>query len=727
MYFENIQNNDLIKIQEDELSSSLLEKIYSNPKIIRTAGTIFVIDRENKLIGCITKGDYIRSLNNNENVNINKNCKYIVDDFDKYNTIEKIEIDYPKIELLPIVDTSHKLLGAIRTKKRSERLESEYVKVCFSIIRHNKSYCEYFKRNVSRNIYLCGTDLRIVHGIGKLLLEQKIIDNIQYISFEENHIESWYHLLGNKVYLYKHSAIKKEDATFIFTDPEMYSKRYLCFSNIEKELENQCYYKIEENDNCPALDYKIPDIKALEKKYNVECKYIGIPCNGWEVSEGEKFRICNLHDSYGKKVFISGLEDEIVNKEQYYNEVSMELKSVYNSLEYEMFFKMCDIKTKYINSKDGLRKVPSQKPQNKRNIYIIGPCIVRGIHAADDYTIGGYLQRILNDYECDYNVILCGGVGFFGNYLKWLGEIKVKNGDYIIIIDRISQMKYCDVDMTSNFKKLYESNKQFFYDSPIHCNYLGNKCIATEIYNYIKNEDYFTANNIGNKEVFLDEFHTVDSYDKYENNKELEEYKAYLLKQRVNVEGRVGAIVMNCNPFTLGHQYLIESALKKVSFLYIFVVSEDKSEFKFQDRMKLVLEGTKHLSNIKVIPSGKFIISQNTFSSYFEKSKKQDIIIDTTEDVEIFARHIAPVLGVSVRFLGEEPFDMITRQYNNKMLEILPRYGIDVDIIKRKEVENQVISASKVRKLIEENKIEEIRKFVPICTLEFLIKKYISK
>ena len=190
MYFENIQNNDLIKIQEDELSSSLLEKIYSNPKIIRTAGTIFVIDRENKLIGCITKGDYIRSLNNNENVNINKNCKYIVDDFDKYNTIEKIEIDYPKIELLPIVDTSHKLLGAIRTKKRSERLESEYVKVCFSIIRHNKSYCEYFKRNVSRNIYLCGTDLRIVHGIGKLLLEQKIIDNIKYISFEENHIES---------------------------------------------------------------------------------------------------------------------------------------------------------------------------------------------------------------------------------------------------------------------------------------------------------------------------------------------------------------------------------------------------------------------------------------------------------------------------------------------------------------------------------------------------------
>lgn len=725
MHFESVAYNDLIKIQEDELSSSLLEKIYSNPKIIRAAGTVFVVDRENKLIGCITRGDYMRALDSNRIVNINKNCRYVVDNSDKYNTIEKIETDYPKIELVPIVDINHRLIGGGRIKERSKRLEINYVNICYSISMHKKAYREYFKRNANKNVYLCGTDLRMLHGIGELLLEQKIIDNIKYIPLEENRIELWYLLFGEALYSLKHSTIKKEDATFIFVDLEMYSKEHLCLWDIEKELEKQCCYKItEENVGYQFLNYQLKNMKNIEKKYGIKCKIVGIPSAGHDVTKGESFKMCDIHRSYGQDVFISGLEDEIIDKEKYYKDVLRDLNKIYFSLEDENFLKTCDIKTKYVNVEHGFRKVPSQKPQNRRNIYIIGPCIVNAGNAADNHTVGEYLQRILNDDECDYNVILCGGNFCYGNYIKWLGKIKVKSGDYIIVIDDISGLKYCDIDMTSSFQKLYKSNKQFFYDVPIHCNYLGNKCIATEIYNHIKKEDYFIDNNVGDKEVFLDEFRTniIGSYDKYKDNKELDEYKKYLLKQRVNAGGRVGAIVMNCNPFTLGHQYLIESALKKVDFLYIFVVSEDKSEFKFKDRMKLVLEGTRHLSNIKVIPSGKFIISKTTFSGYFEKSEKQDIVVDVTDDVEIFARHIAPVLGVSVRFLGEEPLDMVTRQYNNKILEILPLYGIDVDIVKRKEVENQVISASKVRKLIKENRIDEIRKFVPKSTLEFLIK-----
>ncbi|MBQ9442198.1 MAG: [Selenomonadaceae bacterium] len=76
---------------------------------------------------------------------------------------------------------------------------------------------------------------------------------------------------------------------------------------------------------------------------------------------------------------------------------------------------------------------------------------------------------------------------------------------------------------------------------------------------------------------------------------------------------------MNCNPFTLGHEYLIEYASKKVKKLYIFVVEEDKSEFKFADRFELVKRGVKKFSNVEVLPSGKFIISQQTFSGYFNK------------------------------------------------------------------------------------------------------------
>ena len=129
---------------------------------------------------------------------------------------------------------------------------------------------------------------------------------------------------------------------------------------------------------------------------------------------------------------------------------------------------------------------------------------------------------------------------------------------------------------------------------------------------------------------------------------------------------------------------LVEYASKKVKKLYIFVVEEDKSEFKFEDRFKLVQAGVKKFSNVEVLPSGKFIISQQTFSGYFNKENLQDTIVDSSEDVEIFAREIAPTLGITIRFVGEEPEDTVTKQYNENMKRILPQYNIEVCEIPRK-------------------------------------------
>lgn len=186
----------------------------------------------------------------------------------------------------------------------------------------------------------------------------------------------------------------------------------------------------------------------------------------------------------------------------------------------------------------------------------------------------------------------------------------------------------------------------------------------------------------------------------------------------------VGSIVMNCNPFTLGHQYLIEYAASQVDYLYIFVVEEDKSFFLFKDRLELVKKGTAHLANVKVLPSGKFIISSNTFSEYFDKANLKGAQIDTSLDVETFATQIAPTLDISVRFVGQEPLDPITNQYNMSMKELLPKYGIELCEIPRKEAGNSVISASRVRKYLKENRWDEIKEIVPITTYEFLKEKY---
>lgn len=177
---------------------------------------------------------------------------------------------------------------------------------------------------------------------------------------------------------------------------------------------------------------------------------------------------------------------------------------------------------------------------------------------------------------------------------------------------------------------------------------------------------------------------------------------------------------MNCNPFTLGHQYLAEYAAAQVARLYIFVVEEDKSEFPFADRIELVRQGVSHLDNVTVLPSGKFIISQQTFSGYFNKAELQDVAVDSSRDVEIFGRDIAPTLGITIRFAGEEPTDSVTRQYNETMKNILPRYGVEFREIPRKTIGDEIISASKVRESLKHGDFDKIKQLVPTTTYLYL-------
>lgn len=183
--------------------------------------------------------------------------------------------------------------------------------------------------------------------------------------------------------------------------------------------------------------------------------------------------------------------------------------------------------------------------------------------------------------------------------------------------------------------------------------------------------------------------------------------------------GLNGAIVMNCNPFTKGHLYLITEASKRVDNLYIFVVEENKSFFPFEDRYALVKSGTSHLSNVQVLKSGKFAISSTTLPGYFEKDQLGDVYLDASSDLEFFLQ-IAKVLDISIRFAGNEPIDKFTAQYNLNMGKYLTKYGIEFCEIERAKDENEYISASRVRRLLKEGKLAEIKQLVPDCTYEYL-------
>ncbi len=183
--------------------------------------------------------------------------------------------------------------------------------------------------------------------------------------------------------------------------------------------------------------------------------------------------------------------------------------------------------------------------------------------------------------------------------------------------------------------------------------------------------------------------------------------------------GSRAVLVLNCNPFTRGHQALIEKAAQDNDSAVILVVSEDQSVFPFAVRYRLVLQGTRHLANVKVLPSGPYAVSQATFPGYFTKGT-ETVTAQTELDATLFAEYIAPALKGTVRYVGEEPYSATTRSYNEALLRILPQYGIKVKVMPRITVNEQIISASKVRELIGSQSVETVKPFVPQVTYEFL-------
>jgi len=191
------------------------------------------------------------------------------------------------------------------------------------------------------------------------------------------------------------------------------------------------------------------------------------------------------------------------------------------------------------------------------------------------------------------------------------------------------------------------------------------------------------------------------------------------IEELPKVEGKkISAIVMNANPFTLGHRYLIEQASQNSDFVYVFVVNQDVSLFKMSERMQLIKEGTKDLTNIKVVNGGQYMVSFVTFPSYFIKSRTDVIDYQTALDAQVFKR-IAQALHITKRFVGDEPYSQTTEIYNQTMQKVLPP-EVELEILDRKEVGQDIISATKVRQAISDNDLATVKKYVPETTYTFI-------
>jgi len=212
--------------------------------------------------------------------------------------------------------------------------------------------------------------------------------------------------------------------------------------------------------------------------------------------------------------------------------------------------------------------------------------------------------------------------------------------------------------------------------------------------------------------------------------KTIVDYQKYLAENKVDTKtDKIAAIVVNCNPITKGHLYLIEKAAAENEIVYLFVVKEDMSAFPFKLRWRLIEESISHLKNVKMLSSGQYIVSGSIFPNYFLKNESWNHVSQKQAevDVKVFAQYIVPVLGIKKRYVGTENYCQTTAAYNRAMHLFLPQSGVDVVEITRKAVgtliddEPNFISASKVRAAIKNDKMDEIIDFLPEPVKKYLL------
>lgn len=182
--------------------------------------------------------------------------------------------------------------------------------------------------------------------------------------------------------------------------------------------------------------------------------------------------------------------------------------------------------------------------------------------------------------------------------------------------------------------------------------------------------------------------------------------------------GTVGAAVMHCDPFTLGHRYLIETAARECDRVFVFVLSEDRGHFPAADRLELVKRGTRDLPNVQVLPTGPYLISAATFPTYFLKDRDKVDTVRCGLDIEIFTKFFVPRFHITCRYVGTEPLSPMTALYNRALEQALPQKGIRLRQIPRLETPAGPVSASEVRKKLASG--ENVRQLVPESTWIYL-------
>lgn len=392
-----------------------------------------------------------------------------------------------------------------------------------------------------------------------------------------------------------------------------------------------------------------------------------------------------------------------------------------------------DLVNEFITIENGYRKgeESTEDYKNKKNVYLFGSSLVFSIGCNEKETLSSALENQIKNLKFKVKNRGVVSADFIDSCLAIL-DTEIQKGDIIILYGiptllnnekNVIKKQFDYLDLSECFKRPHSYGKVFYDYSHINPN--GNKIVSQLLAKKIKRifENKNNSHNLTFKENEIS-LKIIESRYRAAYRYVDEDFPKYIefLKTKFK-PGINGIAAMNCNPFTLGHLHLVKTASKMVDTLYLFILEEDKSHFKFNQRFEMVKEGVKEISNVVVVPTGKYLVSSMTFPDYFVKENNFNPNLNVTYDFEIFLYYIAPTLNLKKRFIGTEPFCLTTSTQHEIMKETLPKNGVSVIEIKRLNNEFGPISASKVRTQLKNKDYFLLNKFLPISTIE-LLKKY---
>lgn len=688
MHYSSRSELSIIELERDEesVSFSRLEK-----KIISSPSNIIYCEKNNKLFGIISMGDIKRSSEAGLDY-VHVNTCFTKLGYGDHMQARRFFAERPSINAIPICDENGVLIG------HWTRWGCLYNEIFYKakMAWQNKSFFENIHIALVHPCYILEEKQETFDFIHKKLKNLGIlIDCISYDTAEDYFGATDYILFVDE------EELRAFQTLYMYIYNKDISKGKKSFITVERFFKDVVYHAFI---SMYLLDIYKKGVYVLNLRFEDNQYFLNLAQRVHDKFHelGRKVSselLPEMYSDFFDNLYTEEYVDDILNLN-----FEVETKSGQAMLK--------DCSGKHYNVINGERVTVGQPHQYQKTIYFIGPCFIYGHYVEDKNTIESILQQKLNDNGYQIRVINCGSPSY-SIYMELavarIIKTQLRRGDIIVTyalnhhVPYIPELNLMDILENKNV------NINWIVDAPMHCNHKVYAMYAEAVYEALK--PILSEKRVEglDKGIAIDSDFVKRLYiDRY-----FKDFNAHMYN-------KIGGIVMNCNPFTYGHRYLIEQALNIVDFLIIFVVEEDKSAFSFAERFAMVSEGIADLSDVMAVPSGPFILSQTTFPEYFIKAMDENLTENTGNDITIFAEKIAPHLNIRYRFVGEEPEDAVTNEYNSAMKSILHGHGIELIEIPRKELGGRYICASSARKYLENNDSNNFKKIVPESTVKVL-------